>query len=562
MNASETPADFIGAVAPTFPIKATDDTLSEAFRHNEGIKTTSADFDKVNSIVAGEVDPRNDNDIVTSNTDVKDTLSANQHVTKRKVNDSESSDSEIEDVTDQYAKKRRPLSPEIIEVEDVSSEEEPDSGSQDINKQVHSDAVKNGRGDNDEDENHSNDGSDGGLCDLSSESDIEDVTDFMLAQKKEQYLKDMIDIGESEDDDTMNPTTKRKTKRRSSTQPQKRKIVLHSPIEVLIDEKDIPSCPGQKCSDDDEKDTMDSTSKDSPHGNDVDHTIKQRIVKLLNTGFHTQSNENEAKNAMKLARRLMERHNLDQAVLLRERGDGSLNHFSTTNDDKDGTSALNGGIVKVNICYRRMGKPLSSMPSWIDFLVHPICANFRVDAFKYIKKANAYREGECSVSFYGIKMNAQLAAYAFKIASEKISLMAANYEPFTPGETRKARLSYALGVVIGIDDYVKEELKKEEKRRKTKLRKARQADKSGECNDSSDAEVEASDDGLDLNNPIDLTLEQLESEDAAQLALIDHQRKLAEEILKVRQCCDRFQYYLFCVPLTIATNSSYCRTTG
>jgi predicted secreted protein len=263
-----------------------------------------------------------------------------------------------------------------------------------------------------------------------------------------------------------------------------------------------------KCTAGKEDKTKGSTDEGHPEENDADHTIKQRIIKLLNTGFHSESNENEARNAMKLARRLIERYNLDQSVLLRERGDGSLNDFSTTNDDGNCPNALRGGIVNVSVCYRKKGTVLSSLPRWMDFLAQPICANFHVDAFKTIARATTYKKGECTISFYGIKTNAQLAAYAYKIATERISLMAALYESpamnrRSPSHVRTVRLSYALGIVDGLNRDVTEEA----------------------CHEDSDDNKQSSGNHL--------TLEQLECENAAQLALIDHQKKIAEDILKV-----------------------------
>jgi hypothetical protein len=38
-------------------------------------------------------------------------------------------------------------------------------------------------------------------------------------------------------------------------------------------------------------------------------------------------------------------------------------------------------------------------------------------------------ESDCSVTFYGIYTNAQLAAYAYRVATERISQMAASYTP-------------------------------------------------------------------------------------------------------------------------------------
>ena len=56
-------------------------------------------------------------------------------------------------------------------------------------------------------------------------------------------------------------------------------------------------------------------------------------VQSIKTWFHGVSSEQEAKNSIKLARRLMDCHSLDRAVLLMNGGggNGSLNAF-TTND--------------------------------------------------------------------------------------------------------------------------------------------------------------------------------------------------------------------------------------
>ena len=448
------------------------------------------------------------------------------------------SDSEVEDVTDQYVKRKRAASPEIIEVEDVSSDEEDNNvqssraeptlfeAAHDKNQTNSHNAAKN-QTNQDDDESDSDEESYS-----SFDSSVEDVTEMMLAKKKEQFLKEIdgaIELGSgSEEEDS--------SVRMTSSRPRKRRRILQSPIEVLLDTKDVPSCPGQKCLVDDKDDTK-SDMEESKQPDNVDHTIKQRIVKLLNTGFHSESNENEAKNAMKLARRLMDRYNLDQSVLLRERGDGSLNDFSTTND-----ADLGGAIINVSIQHRKKGKALKNIPRWLDFLVQPICANFHIDAFKTLTRATKYKEGECTISFYGMRTNAQLAAYAYKIASERISLMAANFIPAEmankKSNLKNARLSYALGIVIGLDRSVTQELRREEERRKSRLNKARKATKGDACDDSSDDGSNSTLDGDDAENPIDLTLDQLEDENAAQLALVDHQKKIAETILKVsRMSC-------------------------
>mmetsp|Transcript_17171 Transcript_17171/g.37061 ORF Transcript_17171/g.37061 Transcript_17171/m.37061 type:complete len:754 (-) Transcript_17171:209-2470(-) len=514
-------------------------------------------------------------------------------------NDGGDDDSDIEDVTDLYTSKRTSrTSPEVIDLEDVSSDDDDDDescfweydeygnmrrSSKYSTKAAHSKSLSNSKNKDESESDASEDYESSSMgrnqdiesSDSNSSSDVEDVTEIMLAKRNEQVKKmvdDAEEINESDQDCADNQKLagkKRKQAPRSpSTAKRRRAKKIESPIEVLIDEKDIPHFPGAKRSQDD--DACDSSGGNTARDNKVDYSIKQRIVKLLNTGFHCESNEHEARNAMKLARRLMERYNLDQAVLLQERGDGSLNDFSTSNDNEGST--LQGGIVAVEIRNKKKDKPLSSLPRWNDFLIQPVCMNFHVEAFKTVARSTPHRAGACSVTFYGINTNAQLAAYAFKIASERIALMAATYEPprkmtlsrtKQAVETRAARLSYALGVVKGLERDVKEGLRKEEERRKEKLRKAQRAAKTGEAHhedgDSDSHEHDNScfrsvhshhddfeemvDDDTDqpqigqdktscFNSPEHLG--KLERENTAHLALVDHHKKIASEILKTK----------------------------
>ncbi|KAL7461397.1 hypothetical protein ACHAXS_001817, partial [Conticribra weissflogii] len=352
---------------------------------------------------------------------------------------------------------------------------------------------------------------------------------------------------------------------------RKRAKSIEPPIEVIIDEKDVPIAPGSTVQTDSnnlQKDnqTSDNASSEA-EGSNKARAIKERIIKLLNTGFHGDSNENERRNAMKLARKLMERYNLDQAVLLQERGDGSLNDFST-NGDAD----LRGGMVTVNIQNRKKKTPLSSLPRWIDYLSQPVKENFHVESFKTQNRATRSRRGTCSISFYGIRTNAQLAAYAFKIASERIALMTANYDPSNSGsaaETRNARLSYALGIVRGLRESFEEDLRREQKRQAEKLEKARRAVKRREAYEEETDGDHDSDENLNQNSSFNLRgeghgedesdidiatqqhsrgylkdnineqssakeLERLEKENNAQLALVQHHKKIAEDVLKVK----------------------------
>jgi hypothetical protein len=310
--------------------------------------------------------------------------------------------------------------------------------------------------------------------------------------------------------------------------------------------------------------------------------VKERIFKLLNTGFHDKSNEHEAKNAMRLAQRLMRKHNLSQALLLQER-ENKVNNGTTINENGE---ILKGGMVKVQIVNRNT-KRAAQFARWIADLIHPICRNFEVESFHCVRRGR-----RCEVTFYGIYTNAQLAAYAFRVATERISQMAAAYVPeitlaaYRKVSTKSARLSYALGIVQGLLDEVHATMRREEEQRRNKLEKARRAVSTGEAYEESDDEDQTpwasnndndcdSHDGgghakpmgdgnedsdrkdtavsSDLNGargesqetasaiPVEelkatttvaKRLEDLEKEEHAAIVLVDHREKIAEEVLK------------------------------
>lgn len=114
-------------------------------------------------------------------------------------------------------------------------------------------------------------------------------------------------------------------------------------------------------------------------------------------------------------------------------------------------------------------------------------------------------------------------------------------------ETKKARLSYALGLVKGLDQDAKEGLKREKERRNEKLRKAQSAAKKGESyHDDSDGDIDGykNEDGVVADNEsgnfkidheekgVENIVDQLQRENTAHLALIDHHKKIAADVLK------------------------------
>lgn len=360
------------------------------------------------------------------------------------------------------------------------------------------------------------------------------------------------DSSSSSEEAVYSPRRKRpKTNHKNEKEP---------PLEVLMKNHDIPSAPGRSDRDSENRNSDDEMEEKSMLLNragkkQAEEEVKLRIIKLLNTGFHDQSNEHEAKNAMKLAQRLMRKHNLSQALLLKER---EMKNSQTTQDDE----VLKGGMVTVEVISRKTRKP-AVCARWILHLAHPVCENFGVKNY-YSNKRGKYLK----MVFYGIYSNAQLAGYAFKVAAERISQMMAEYEPQKNWQrisTKSSRLSYAIGIVAGISEDVKRNLRMEKEQRKRKLERARLADSKGQAYEESDDEDfdmdnegegislvkeegsnsnnDSSDypsqqkpgksesrsiSGADLQNRV----EELEKEEQAALVLVNHNEKVAEEVLK------------------------------
>ena len=300
----------------------------------------------------------------------------------------------------------------------------------------------------------------------SSEEDDEDDEDY-------EYESDSDNMSESEE------------KKRSSKP-------MEPPLQVHMKDQDVPTAPGKRQDDEDveEADSEDFgeattlTTSGARRNLNIDQDIKNRIVKLLNTGFHDGSNEHEAKKAMKHAQRLMKKHNLSQALLLKER-----DRQSTNGNNADDDELLKGGMVEVRIVYRKTQKP-SQMARWIAYLMNTVAKNFEVKCFQKVRQGR-----KCNVTFYGIYTNCQLAAYAYRVAVERISQMAAEYMPIeSPVSTRNARLSYALGIEQGIDDEVKANIQREKERRERKLESARKAVSCGEAYEESDDDDDDDDD--------------------------------------------------------------------
>ncbi|GMH82131.1 hypothetical protein TrST_g9754 [Triparma strigata] len=456
----------------------------------------------------------------------------------------------VEDVTESMKMKvevERSRKREVIEILDSSSEEE--VGSDD---------------DDDDDDDSELDSDDCSGSEADSDSDSERAT----------------------------TTTTTATKKKTAFKTAKPKVNRLSPLEVRLEEKDVPSAPGRRdVGDEDDSQTTTATTAngivlESTNGaEDLQAKVKDRIVKMLNVGLSGGSTEAEAQQAMKLAQRLMKKNNIRQVEMMKERNGGEI---------KTDEGTLKGGLVTVKLYNRKGNVELSTMPRWLDFLQRPVANNFGVKGYHTRMRAKKDGKARFTMTFYGIYSNCQLAAWAFKVSAEKISTMMFSHTPSLNGMdflqggskaafTRNARMSYALGMVDGLKRSVNENKKREEERREERLRRARLAIKNGEAFEESDSDeggwgggggfgdvdfdfdfgggvgggvgVGESDSDSDDDMPISslplvkevkeekkVKLEnmrratqvvaQLEKENNFQLALIDHNKAIAESVLK------------------------------
>jgi hypothetical protein len=271
--------------------------------------------------------------------------------------------------------------------------------------------------------------------------DIEDEELLSSDEEQERYYN-MIKLSYVGEDDNekeeISQHCKEKSKVFAKSKQTKTKPGDRQEIYGHIDEDDLPMAPGTLDQDNDVP-TSHSVSSSAPNP-PVDPAItkvKARIAKMLQLGLHHSTSEAESQHAMKVAQKLLQKFNLTQAaVMLSQETGGS---------DLNDSEALQGGMVTVQI--RRCPVPLrkswgvephSGIPyapavshSWIVWLSSTVADNFQVKCY--------YDGPSAKFTFYGLKTNTQLAAYAFKIAVEKVAIMKNKYAPPEGEYERKRR---------------------------------------------------------------------------------------------------------------------------
>ena len=272
-----------------------------------------------------------------------------------------------------------------------------------------------------------------------------------------------------------------------SKAPRKQKLPPAYLKEAVMDEADMPVSPGGGPVDPDEAKGGDEGGGPSGGGKGLSGpklvSVKQTIGKILELGLKAGTPEAEAQQAMRQAQRLLKKHNLTQAAIMRERS-GAVKDEGT----------LKGGMVKVTMRMARTKKPIK-MDRWMDRLMSVVADNFEVKCFFQTTKRHKSWGGSqysspTTMTFYGMLVNSQLAAYAFTVAFARVFTLSRAYRP-PAGEfeskknsywnntsikskaayTANARRNYLDGLVSGLRSAVSQAQSERRRRREEKVRR-------------------------------------------------------------------------------------------
>ena len=193
-----------------------------------------------------------------------------------------------------------------------------------------------------------------------------------------------------------------------------------------------------------------------PSDDDALIKIKERIRKMLSLGLHAETGEAEAEASMRMAEKLLSKHNLRQADVLHE------DHVPV---------GLRAGKAVVHLRSTKDHSPCQTR-RWMQTLCTAVKTNFECSAyFNSHGQAGGRFRPVCDFTFYGIGTNASLAAFAFAAAFNRIAILsAAHVLPPDEYETKKrrgivrcgskgaytsaARESYRVGLARGLYDAV------------------------------------------------------------------------------------------------------------
>lgn len=179
------------------------------------------------------------------------------------------------------------------------------------------------------------------------------------------------------------------------------------------------------------------------------HPKAAMIKKMLDLALHFSTPDTEAEQAMANAQRMMRKYNLEQAEVMQEmKNEGNLT-----------------AGVRV-VCFRSLSKPMKApvVYEWFKDLAG-VVSDFFESLFYWTWGPNCH--GKIFV-FYGIKQNAEIAAYAFEAVFNRICHKSLSFKPITKDEftkgaqrnvtyasySRSARTHYRNGLVDGLREAV------------------------------------------------------------------------------------------------------------
>ena len=338
-------------------------------------------------------------------------------------------------------------------------------------------------------------GSDDEGSEVRSDDDL-----IVIDDEEEEDAEDWFE--DDSDHEYTQPTHSRK--RKSSTQSKrsskKEKVVgpkvQPATIEAVPDDASMPDAP-----------EVQPTGSETDTSGASDNT-KARIAKLLKTAY-SEGNEHEQQQALKLAKRLLEKYNLTQADI----------------EGKFTDESLPGGTAEVTLRTISKGVPTNEPPKqferWWDLMAGTVALNFAVKC--YITR----RKGK--IVFYGILKNCQTAAFAYSLAFNFTHVNQRNYmvpegeyemkrlrgqtQASKGAYTTNARRNYTLGVVNGLSQKVNETLREEKaakaKRERKILRLQHKLKSKNEVKEAYKSDTESDSDGTvdlcsDSNDSTDL----------------------------------------------------------
>jgi len=253
--------------------------------------------------------------------------------------------------------------------------------------------------------------------------DVDKYGQKLLKALKADNLTYVIQDSDDDTDDTDD------TDYNDNERPKK-KPRLMAKWEAWVDPSFTPETPGAKPI---------NNTQNSQSNNSVDSSIVDKIKKTINLSVHPNTPENEAVQAMRKASNMMREYNLSEQDVL-----GTSRSIESEGDI-------------VTVCLRRTKdkQGMQILPRWVSLLSEAVAKNFGVK--RYVKR-NPTR-----VIFYGIRNNAQLAAFSFSVVFHYTHTRMRVYNNESNCNTAVKRHCYADGISKGILKAVKEEKKEEKK---------------------------------------------------------------------------------------------------